>query len=465
MNIFKKSYLLLLVAGLLTASCSDFLEPSVDQAKETGTAIATPADLQAVVFGILDDMNSTALYGRDLIVANEVRSDNMWSSSASNRFGAPSQHVYTTQNGNANSFWTNSYGAIAIANIAIAAEVGSSAAIDDLKGQAYALRALLHFDLVRTFGQHHAVAGGTSNLGVPYVTTYNEPDNFLPARESVADVYTKVLADLTTAESLISTSNTSKTSMSYYAVKALQSRVNLEIGNYPAAIAAADVVINSGIYTVPADQAALVAAWSTDESSNSIFELGYTSTNNAGNNSIARIYQNTNYGDVELNEATYNLYDQANDFRFALLGTNANGADTQFRLTGKYPDEINGDDNIRMIRIEEVILNKAEAQARNGATGATIATTLNTLANNRYTTSPYIATADLDDVLLERRLELLGEGHYFATQMRNGDDIAADEDPGGFTTLVYPDFRAAFPIPQGEMDANSSMEQNNGYSN
>ncbi|MEP0008662.1 MAG: RagB/SusD family nutrient uptake outer membrane protein, partial [Balneola sp.] len=256
MNIFKKSYLLLLVAGLLTAACSDFLEPSVDQAKETSTAVSTVADLQAVVYGILDDMNSTALYGRDLIVANEVRSDNMWSSSASNRFGAPSQHVYTTQNGNASSFWTNSYGAIAIANIAIAAEVGSSATIDDLKGQAYALRALLHFDLVRTFGQQHAIPGGTANLGVPYVTTYNEPDNFLPARESVADVYTKVLADLATAEGLISTSNTSKTSMSYYAVKALQSRVNLEVGNYQDAIDAADVVINSGVYTVPADQAA-----------------------------------------------------------------------------------------------------------------------------------------------------------------------------------------------------------------
>ncbi|MEP0007415.1 MAG: RagB/SusD family nutrient uptake outer membrane protein [Balneola sp.] len=465
MNIFKKSYLLLLVAGLLTAACSDFLEPSVDQAKETSTAVSTVADLQAVVYGILDDMNSTALYGRDLIVANEVRSDNMWSSSASNRFGAPSQHVYTTQNGNASSFWTNSYGAIAIANIAIAAEVGSSATIDDLKGQAYALRALLHFDLVRTFGQQHAIPGGTANLGVPYVTTYNEPDNFLPARESVADVYTKVLADLATAEGLISTSNTSKTSMSYYAVKALQSRVNLEVGNYQDAIDAADVVINSGVYTVPADQAALVAAWSTDEASNSIFELGYTATNNAGTNSIARIYQNTNYGDVELNEETYDLYDQANDFRFALVGTNANGTDTQFRLTGKYPDEINGEDNIRMIRIEEVILNKAEAQARNGAAGAVIATTLNTLANNRYTVSPYIGTADLADVLLERRLELLGEGHYFATQMRNGDDIVADEDPGGFTTLAYPDFRAAFPIPQSEMDANSSMDQNEGYNN
>lgn len=457
MNISNKLLTLLCVAVLFTG-CEEFLTPSVDQAKETASAINTPGDLQSMVFGALDDMNGTDLYGRDWIVANEVRSDNMWSSSASNRFGAPSQHVYTTNSGYALSFWDTPYEAIANANIAINADLPSSPEVDHIKGQAHFLRALLHFDLVRTFGQQHA--GGTA--GVPVITTYNE-GNLLPPRATVSEVYAAVISDLQTAEGLIDPSVAGDVTIpTYWAIKALQSRVLLTTGDYPGAIAAADVVLGSGAFSVPGDAASLAAAWATDESSNSIFELGYTATNNAGNNSIARIYQNTNYGDVELNQATYDLY-AADDYRFGLVAVENVGGDNEYRLVGKYPNEIDGDDNIRMLRYEEVILNKAEAQARNNATATAIATTLNLLANNRYPVSPYVGSATLADVLLERRLELLGEGDYFHTQMRAQQDIAADEDPGGFPTLVYPDYRSAFPIPQAEMDANSSMTQNTGY--
>jgi hypothetical protein len=457
MNISNKLLTILFVAVLFTG-CNDFLTPSVDQAKETAEAINTPDDLTSMVYGALDDMNGTDLYGRDWIVANEVRSDNMWSSSASNRFGAPSQHVYTTTNGYANSFWDTPYEAIANANIAINADLESSPRVDHIKAQAYFIRALMHFDLVRTFGQQHA--GGSA--GVPIIVTYNE-GNLLPARASVSDVYAAVINDLETAEGLIDQTIAGDVTVpTYWAIKALQSRVLLTTGDYPGAIAAADVVINSGAFSVPSDPAALAAAWASDESANSIFELGFTPTNNAGNNSIARIYQNTNYGDVEMNQSTYDLY-STDDYRFGLVSVEDVDGDNQYRLVGKYPDEVNGDDNIRMLRIEEVILNKAEAQARGTASALAIANTLNLLADNRYPTSPYVGIADLDDVLLERRLELLGEGDYFHTQMRDQQNIAADEDPGGFTTLTYPDYRSAFPIPQVEMDANSSMTQNTGY--
>lgn len=457
MNISNKLLTILFVAVLFTG-CTDFLTPSVDQAKETADAINTPDDLQAMIYGALNHMNNTDLYGRDWIVANEVRSDNMWSSSASNRFGAPSQHVYTTTNGYALSFWDRPYEAIANLNIAINADLESNAQVDHIKGQAYFLRGLLHFDLVRTYGQQHA--GGTA--GVPFITTYNE-GNLLPERATVQEVYDAVLSDLETAEDLIDQSIAGDVTVpTYWAVKALQSRVLLTTGDYAGAIAAADVVLNSGAFSIPTDAASLASAWSTDESSNSIFELGFNATNNAGNNSIARIYQNTNYGDVEMNQSTYELYD-TDDYRFGLVAVEDVDGDNQYRLIGKYPDEIDGDDNIRMIRYEEVILNKAEAQARNNATGLEIANTLNQLADNRYPTSPYVGIASLADVLLERRLELLGEGDYFHTQMRDEQDITADEDPGGFQTLVYPDYRSAFPIPQVEMDANSGMVQNTGY--
>ena len=50
------------------------------------------------------------------------------------------------------------YGVIAICNIVIQADhaslEGSQAAISQTVGEAYALRALAHFDLLREYGQH-----------------------------------------------------------------------------------------------------------------------------------------------------------------------------------------------------------------------------------------------------------------------------------------------------------------------
>ena len=63
----------------------------------------------------------------------------------------------------------------------------------------------------------------------------------------------------------------------YYAVKGLQSRYYLYTGDFDAAIAAADVVINSGNYTlVPA--ANLLSTWASGTGPNSLFELVFIDT-------------------------------------------------------------------------------------------------------------------------------------------------------------------------------------------
>ena len=78
--------------------------------------------------------------------------------------------------------WGTIYGVIAITNIVIGADhaslEGNPAEIDYIVGQAHAIRALCHFDLLRNYGQHFIDGqGGANSLGVPYVKTYKDPAN------------------------------------------------------------------------------------------------------------------------------------------------------------------------------------------------------------------------------------------------------------------------------------------------
>lgn len=457
-NIFKLTLALLVVAGINTG-CSDFLEPSVDQNKPTDTAIQSIDDLNSVVLGAHDFMNSTGLYGRDFVAGPEAMSDNAFSNQNSGRFIVQSQFNFTENSGYAETIWDDFYEAIAAANIAIGAELESTPAVDYAKGQAYAIRAFAHMQLLLNFGQQFS--GGT--LGIPYITTYNE-GNLLPAREPVADIWNKIGADFEQAATLMDPSLDAGNPvfMNHTAVKALQSRYYLYTAEFDAAIAAADAILPG--YT-PVSAANLAAAWASGSGPNAIFEMGFTSTNNVGNNSLARIYRDTNYGDVEATQDLYDAYDP-NDARLDLFSVEG---DT-IRISGKYVDEL-GSDNTRIIRFAEVWLNKAEALARRGGAADLIEAVdmINTLSTARGVNDPYTVGTQaqvIADVLAERRLELAFEGHRLFDLARHELNIPYVSVPGrgvNFMTngpIPFGDQMFVLPIPQAEMDANSSMDQN-----
>ncbi|MFP8487750.1 RagB/SusD family nutrient uptake outer membrane protein [Gracilimonas sp. Q87] len=457
-KIFKITLALLFIAGI-NIGCENFLEPSVDQNKPTETAVQSIDDLNSVVLGIHNELNTTGLYGRDIVAGPETMSDNAFSNQNSGRFVVQSEWDYTEDSGYPLGLWDGLYESIAAANIAINADIEPSMAVDYAKGQAYALRAFAHMQLLLNFGQQFS--GGT--LGIPYITTYNE-GNLLPAREPVSNVWTKIGEDFTTAASLMDASMDagSPVFMNTTAVKALQSRYYLFTAEFDNAIAAADAILTG--YT-PVAAGNLVAAWASGSGPNSIFEMGFTSTNNVGNNNLARIYRDTNYGDVEATQDLYDAYD-ANDARLGLFSVQG---DT-IRVNGKYVDEL-GSDNTRVIRFAEVWLNKAEALARRGNAGDLVDAIdmINTLSTARGSSTIYTVGTQaqvIADVLAERRLELAFEGHRLFDLARHQLDIPFVNVPGrgiNFITngpIPYGNQIFVLPIPQNELDANSSMEQN-----
>ena len=198
-NIYK--YLLIFTASALVVSCGESdLEPTLALDKDLDSGITSAADLGFVLNSAYDRMSVTGYYGRDQIIMGDVRTDNAYSNQNSGRF-ARSDMDYVPEGFGP---WTEIYRAIAITNIVINADTsnltGSAAQITHIQGQAHALRALLHFDLLQNYGQHFIDGqGGASSLGVPYVKTYKDPANLQPARGTVVSNIGDIAADLTSA--------------------------------------------------------------------------------------------------------------------------------------------------------------------------------------------------------------------------------------------------------------------------
>jgi starch-binding outer membrane protein, SusD/RagB family len=126
--------------------------------------------------------------------------------------------------------------------------------------------------------------------------------------------------------------------------------------------------------------------------------------------------------------------------------------DLGFMRTGKWNNQYG---NINIIRLAEMYLTRAEANLRAGtAVGATPLADVNFI-RARAGVAP-LTSLTLDDVLLERRLELAFEGHMIHDMKRT--ERAVGSLPFNSPRLIY-------PIPQREMDANIGLEgqQNEGY--
>lgn len=462
----KQVFVLLLVAGLSTAGCSNFLEPSVDQNKPTETAIQSVSDLRAVAEGMYDDISATGLYGRDYYVSIEVMSDNALSNGNSGRFLSQDDFSILSTDAYPSGVWNGFYQVIADANIVINSELASSPEVDYIRGQAYAMRAFAHMNLLLAFGQQY-VAGGNSDLGVPYVTVYNDENEFYPERDAVEFVWNNVGNDFTQAETLMmpnSDFDGSPVYLTTYGLNAMMSRYYLYTEDYTSAITAADYIINSDNWELIADSAALKDTWESGEGPNSVFEIAMTTTDNRGTNSIARILRATNYGDVEATDDLYSAH-AADDDRLALYTVSGN----VIRMNSKYyqvSGPQSGSDNVRVIRYAEVLLNKAEALAKRGQ-GTDLVDALaiiNEISAARGSSRVYASTVQADviaDVLAERRLELALEGHRLYDLLRHGMGVPAHEGgQGGGEEIPFGDPRLALPIPQGELDANSNITPN-----
>jgi len=460
----KLSIIILAIALLgITFSCTkDDLEPTLAQSKNILVSINTTEDLLTLLNGTYNRMTQASYYGRDLIIFNEVRSDNCFSNGNSGRFLTPAAMTLGNNEAYVTDTWSQIYAVIAEANLIIGATdiEGDEDEINHIKGQAYAIRALAHFDLLKLYGQQH-VTGGDPTLGIPYVTVFKD-DNLLPVRNTVAEVKTNINNDLIQALNLMdeSLNNPSKQYITTYAVNALQARVAVYFKDWPAAKLACEAVINSDNYEIISPEN-FPKIWTQDGPVNSIFELAFSSIDNQNINGLQYIYRGENYGDIEALADLTDLF-EADDVRGFSTGMLGIEGGSLLRNMGKYPS-IDYSDEIFLIRYEEVVLMYAEALFEIDNNDPEALVWLNKVPAKRKAT--LYSEATKANIMLERRKELCFEQFRFDDLARTGSDIplvaALKQTHGG---PQYGSYKYAFPIPLAELNANSAMVQNYGYS-
>lgn len=451
-------------------SCSEsFLELTPDFAVSDEIAITNVEDMETSITGVYDEISGSYYYGRYMFLIPDVIADDLKQNEQANRIIDYAQHVQNVSDAQANALWTGMYFANnALNNIINSGVTGTDAnqnAKDHLIGEAYALRGLVYFDLVKLFAQHYTYTTDASHLGVPLILEFNP--TLEPERNTVKEVYDQIISDMTMAISLMNTTSRSGNSntLSSTSVKALLSRVYLFKEDWENAEDMATDVIESSYSLIP--NATYLGLWNEDNSSESIFEISMTDIDNQGGNGIAGMFVEDGFGDYLPSNDVVSLYDTA-DARLQIFieDSNLSGDYGPYRIN-KYPDVL-GTDNTKVIRLAEIYLIRAEARAEIGTNITGAQEDLDMVRQRALPTATGVtATGDalLDEIMLERRLELCFEGQRLWDLMRKKDDIVRTQCTSSICFIPYADDTNILPIPQDETDVNPNITQNPGYTN
>lgn len=457
--------ILLMMLGVFLSCSESFLELTPKFAVSDVDAISSIEDMETSITGVYDVLQGVNFYGRDVFLISDALADDLKQNEQANRYIDYAEHVQNVADANANAMWTRMYFANNSLNNIINSDVPATAANqnkkDHLLGEAYALRGLVYFDLVNFFAQHYTFTADASHLGVPLILQFDP--TLEPERNTVEEVYNQIISDMTMAISLMNTTSRSGNSntLSSTSAKALLSRVYLYKEDWANAEAMATDVINANYGLVP--NANYLDLWNQDNSSESIFEISNTDVDNSG--SISGMYVEDGFGDYLPSDDVVSLYDPA-DARLQtfLVDPLLVGVYAPFRIN-KYPDVL-GTDNTKIIRLAEVYLNRAEARAQIGTNISGAQSDLDMVRQRALPTAPDVTatgTALLDEILLERRLELAFEGHRLWDLMRYKEDIVRTQCTSSICSIPYGDDTNILPIPQDETDVNPNITQNSGY--
>jgi hypothetical protein len=465
----------MIVATFTGAGCKDFLVEDPILSQSTQLTLATYNGLSDAVHGAYSPLVSPAWYGAAFVLDAEMRSGNgkINIDYSSGRYTVSYNLNYTATA--APGLWSYAYYVISAVNNVLENIEGKEETDvteqdwNNLRAECLFLRALSHFDLVRTYAKGYTIA--PASPGVPYVLVTDPAGK--PARNTVKEVYDYIVEDLKAAEELIASNYVrasvldKKSAVSKPAIQALLSRVYLYRGEYQSAANYATLVINNPQYSLWQKEE-LQDVWKEDTPTvgEVIFEVYGLKSNYFDGYWDAITWQTKydGYADCAASDDIRTLYnpdDERGKLFIAHPDDNLAWWTTKYAGKGKGTPDVS---NTIVLRLSEMYLNRAEALA-NGAliAGATAQGDLNKIREQRGV-SPLGSTSP-QDALNERRLELAWEGHYWFDCARTGTSIIRTDYVGAEDNRNIPaDSKYwALPIPKRELDVNENLEQNPGY--
>lgn len=492
----------LAVAVLLTltaSSCKDDLDLKPYNALTTEQIVNTEEGLSAATIGNYNYIKDS-YYTRNYHMLSEYASDNVsLSGTTTDALFYAYNYQHLKNQSNTEMIWRKGYQAIYGANVVIEKVTESdNATMNQLLGENYFLRGMIHFDLVKLFGRPYTDDNGES-LGIVIKT--NSDVKQLSARAKVKDVYALVISDLLKSMTLMG-STKSNIFASKEVAMALLSRVYLYMGDYDNAYKYADEVINTNRYALVSSANLgsyfTVAPGGDRKLQETIFAIKHELKDDRGDDSIGSMYFTSGgqgYGEMYASESYRNLLDKfPNDLRRAFVRVNykkdedgnvvvdkdgnpviadRNGYPVYFVMKYSYQDDVETLSSPVVLRLAEMYLTRAEVSAKRGNTSAALED-VNIIRARAGLKNKELFAADnmmgytnvLDIVLDERRLEFAFEAQRKFDVFRNKRTMVRDYPgthlPSGQITqeIPYTSPRVIYYIPQSELTVNPNLVQN-----
>ena len=466
-NIYKSFILSTLL--LVSSSCgSDFLELTPQQSISNDEFFKTFGDFQAAIIGAYNQMQNTDWYGRYVPLVSDVMGEDVKQNASANRAKEWAEYNGSSVDFIPDDIWEELYEGVNIVNSIINAEFTPPTALqaeyNQIIGEAHAIRALAYFDLVKMYAQHYTFTADASHPGVPLVFESDVTNR--PARNTVAEVYAQIISDFQQAITLMTIDPSNAGTFSREAAQALLSRVYLYMEDYTNAEAMATAVINSGKFNL-VDNASYPMQFFDGNTSEAILEMVFTLTDNPGSDHLGGMYKATGYGDYLPAQDLLDLMADGDIRKTMFLEDPQLGGIYGTIRVDKFPSSGSNiaTDNIPVIRLSEVYLNRAEARAKlnNDAGAQTDLDMIRQRGNPAATAATATGQALIDEILTERRIELSFEGHRIHDLARNKQDLTRVDCTSPTCTVSYPSDRYILPIPDAEIQVNENMTQNNGY--
>lgn len=399
--------------------------------------------------------------------------------------------------------WNNLYSMIYTANSVVAANDRESEdpTINFYLGQGLAARAFSYFNLVQLYQFNYV--GNQSQPAVPIVTDENSEelaDLGGAPRSTVQEVYDLILKDLDDAIGYLTVADEAnitrkdKRYINLAVAYGLRARVNLTMQNWTDAASDANNAISSaatdGLRPGTLNEVNKPSFMSSSES-NWMWGIIISETDRVVTSGIVNWISHMgsfNYGYANFSggkQINLALYESISDsdirkgWWLDQFGESKNLSDEQQATTDSYGydpytqvkfapyegvmKQSTNSNDIPLMRVEEMYLIKAEAEAMNGGGNTTLVDFIKGYRDPGYSFSSATPSEIQDEVFRHRRIELWGEGLNWYDIMRLNKPV--DRRGGGFpnATMVF-NIPAGDPlllwrIPQKEIIANPSLEE------
>ncbi len=487
------SFCAMMIASITISSCKkEFLETLPTDQVAAASVFTTTTNAAAAMNGVYRLMYSTyddqGQGGESSVMIDmDMLGEDLVNPTVGNNWFISLHRYIDTRNVNAaQTAFVYRYYYRLIANVnaiieGVETATGTDAEKSAIRGEALAIRAYAHFKLVQLYAGRYVAGGANTQLGVPInITTAVQK---LP-RSTVAEVYTQINKDLDAAITNFSNApvRLNKSHINLSVAQGMKARVALTMQNYASAATFA--------------AQARTSATSLSLMSNTDYLAGFNNLTNTewmwGINQVADqgtffysffAYMSVNFSSTNIrsNPKCINslLYNQiaTTDIRRSLWDPTAASKDFVVPPSGsRFPymnrkflanSSSNSYGDVPFMRLAEMYLIEAEANARQGK-NTEAQNALYTLAFKRnpgYVKSTKIGQPLIDEIMIQRRAELWGEGFRFTDLKRldlplnrNGANHVASV--ASVFDIPTGDQRWQWLLPQAEINANELIAQN-----